>query len=74
MLIHTVQMACVLSLGTSVLEVIKAFEKASGKSVPYKLCDRRAGDVPSSYATCELASKELGWRAKLTIHDMCMYK
>ena len=57
--------------GHSVLDVLKAFEKVSGKSVPYELCDRRPGDVPSSYAKCELVYKELGWKAKLTLLDMC---
>lgn len=57
--------------GASVLEVIKAFEKASGHPIPYELAARRPGDVPSSYATCDLAEKELGWKAKLTLYDMC---
>lgn len=57
--------------GASVLDVVKAFEQASGKSVPYELTDRRAGDVASSYATCDLAEKELGWKAKKNLFDMC---
>lgn len=59
------------STGASVLEVIKAFEEASGKPVPYEIVDRRAGDVPSSYATCLLAEKELGWKAEHSLYDMC---
>ena len=60
--------------GASVLDVVKAFEKASGTSIPYEMAPRRSGDVPSSYANCHLAKKELGWRAKLTLHDMCNVK
>ncbi len=45
--------------------------QASGKKIPYELCPRRPGDVGSSYATCERAEKELGWKSKLTLFDMC---
>jgi len=54
-----------------VLEVVRAFEAASGKIVPYKFVDRREGDVPTSYAACHLAQKELGWSAKHSLYDMC---
>ncbi len=57
--------------GCSVLEIVAAFERATGQKVPYELSDRRPGDVASSYATCELAEKELGWKARLSIEDMC---
>jgi UDP-glucose 4-epimerase len=57
--------------GASVLEVVKAFEEASGQSVPYELVGRRAGDVSSCYATCKLAEKDLGWKAQHTLVDMC---
>ena len=57
--------------GCSVMDVIKAFEEASGQKINYVLCDRRPGDVPSSYATCDLVDKELGWKAKKTLLDMC---
>ena len=53
------------------LEVVKNFEKASGRPIPYELVDRRPGDVGSSFATCDKAKKELGWKAKLTLFDMC---
>ena len=53
------------------MDVVKAFEKASGVEIPYVLCDRRPGDVPSSYATCDLVDKELGWKAKKSLLDMC---
>ena len=45
--------------------------QASGKKIPYELCARRPGDVASSYATAERAEKELGWKAKLSLLDMC---
>lgn len=57
--------------GLSVLDMVKAFEKASGKSVPYKLCPRRAGDIASCYANADLAEKELGWKATRGLDEMC---
>ncbi|MCP9466578.1 MAG: GDP-mannose 4,6-dehydratase, partial [Candidatus Nanosynbacter sp. P5B_S4_bin.39.1] len=57
--------------GTSVLELVKAFEKASGRDVPYQVTPRRAGDIAACYADPGLAEKELGWRAELTIEDAC---
>ena len=57
--------------GASVLEVIKAFEEASGKKIPYEIVGRRAGDVSSCYATCKLAEKEMGWKATRGLVDMC---
>jgi UDP-glucose 4-epimerase len=57
--------------GTSVLEMIKAFEKASGKTIKYQITDRRPGDVPACYADPSLANAELGWETKLDIEDMC---
>ena len=57
--------------GTSVLELVKAFEKASGRDVPYQVTPRRAGDIATCYADPGLAEKELGWRAELTIEDAC---
>ncbi|XP_017891678.1 UDP-glucose 4-epimerase isoform X1 [Ceratina calcarata] len=58
--------------GYSVLEVIKAFEKASGRKISYKIVERRAGDVATSYADPSLAKKELGWQATKNIDDMCI--
>ena len=55
--------------GTSVFEMIEAFEKASGKKLPYKVVDRRAGDLAEIYADPDKAEKELGWKAELTIED-----
>jgi UDP-glucose 4-epimerase len=57
--------------GTSVLEVIKAFERASGRPVPYEVVGRRAGDLPAYWADPTRAHEELGWRATRTIDDMC---
>lgn len=55
--------------GTSVLEMVSAFEKASGEKLPYKIAPRRAGDLPELYANPEKALHELGWKAELTIDD-----
>ncbi|GAA0141065.1 epimerase/racemase [Lithospermum erythrorhizon] len=57
--------------GTSVLEMVAAFERASGKKIPIKLCPRRPGDATAVYASTEKAEKELGWKAKFGIDDMC---
>ncbi|MEG3768425.1 UDP-glucose 4-epimerase GalE [Alteromonas sp. 14N.309.X.WAT.G.H12] len=57
--------------GYSVLEMIAAFEAASGKKVNYKIAPRRSGDVAACYADPTLAAKELNWRAEKTLTDMC---
>ena len=57
--------------GYSVLEVLRAYEKACGKTIPYVICDRRAGDIASCYADPAKARDELGWEAKYGIEDMC---
>jgi UDP-glucose 4-epimerase len=57
--------------GYSVLEVIAAFEKASGKKVPYNIGPRRAGDLPASFADPSKAEKELLWKATRDINEMC---
>lgn len=57
--------------GVSVLQMIKAFEKASGKEIKYKIVGRRSGDIGESFADPSLANKELGWKANLTIEDIC---
>ena len=59
------------SRGTSVLELITAFEKASGRKINYRIAPRRAGDIASCYADTEKAKKLLGWKAKYDIGDMC---
>ena len=61
------------SRGTSVLELVHAFEKASGVKVNYKITDRRPGDIGSCYANTEKAEKLLGWKAKYGIEDMCRH-
>lgn len=58
--------------GYSVLEVVKAFEKASGKSIPYDIVARRPGDIAACYADPQKASSELGWTATRGIDDMCL--
>ena len=57
--------------GYSVLEMVKAFEKASGREVKYKICPNRPGDIAACYADASKAEKELGWTAKLDLEDMC---
>ena len=57
--------------GVSVLELIAAFAKASGKNIPYQIVPRRAGDIASCYASSAKAKKELGWIAEKTIDDAC---
>jgi len=57
--------------GTSVLEMVKAFEAASGRSIPMKFAPRRAGDIAQCYADASLAEKELNWKAVRQIDDMC---
>ena len=57
--------------GYSVLEIVKAFEKASEKPVPYEVVDRRPGDIDACYADPKLAASELGWKATRGIEDMC---
>ena len=57
--------------GTSVLEMVKAFEVASGREVPYEITDRRPGDLPVVYADTTRAADELGWRTSRTVEDMC---
>lgn len=57
--------------GYSVLDMVKGFEKATGKKVPYKIAPRRAGDIATCYADPKKAKEELGWEAKKDINDMC---
>ncbi|MFI3125847.1 UDP-glucose 4-epimerase GalE [Streptococcus suis] len=57
--------------GTSVLELVEAFEKVNGVPVPYKIVDRRPGDVATCYANADKALAELNWKTEKTIEDMC---
>jgi UDP-glucose 4-epimerase len=55
--------------GSSVLEVIHAFEKVSGQKLPYKIVDRREGDITSAYANTDKANNILGWKAQSTLDE-----
>lgn len=57
--------------GYSVLEMVDAFERVNGVSVPYQIAERRPGDVASCYASPDKAKAELGWEAALGLEDMC---
>lgn len=65
----------IVNLGTgrgyTVIEMIHAFEKASGKTIPYQITKRRPGDIAACYADTGLAKKLLGWEAKRDLIDMC---
>lgn len=76
--LRTQQPGCrVYNLGTgqgySVLQVIKAFEKACGKDIPYALSPRRPGDIGTCYANPEFAEAELGWRASYGLDEMMQH-
>lgn len=57
--------------GYSVLDIVKAFEKASGRAVPYKIVGRRSGDIAECYADASLAKKEMGFECAYGLKDMC---
>ena len=57
--------------GTSVLEIVHAFEKASGRKINYRIAPRRAGDIASCYADTTRAAELFGWHAERDIDDMC---
>lgn len=58
-------------VGYSVLDIIKAFEKACGKTLPYVIDPRRPGDIATCYSDPSKAARDLGWKAELGIEDMC---
>ncbi len=58
--------------GLSVLELVHAFEKASGRQVPYRIEQRRGGDVAECYADAQKAGKLLKWAARRTLHESCV--
>ncbi len=58
-------------IGYSVLDMVKAFEKVTGRKVAYKIAPRRAGDIATCYADPQKAKEELGWEATKTLEDMC---
>ena len=72
---HATHKPLVVNIGTgkgySVLDMVKAFEKASGRKVPYKITDRRLGDIATCYADPSYAKEVLGWEAKRGIDAMC---
>ena len=57
--------------GTSVLQLVRAFEKASGRAVPYRIVERRPGDLPAFWADATLAREQLGWQASRGLDAMC---
>jgi len=69
------QKPLIINLGTgrghTVMEMIHAFEKASGRKIPYSITDRRPGDVAACYADTSLAQNLLGWKASRSLVDMC---
>ncbi len=59
------------SVGYSVLDMVHAFEKANGVAVPYKIVERRPGDIAACYADATKSREKLGWKAEKTLEDMC---
>ncbi|MDD5540312.1 MAG: GDP-mannose 4,6-dehydratase, partial [Candidatus Marinimicrobia bacterium] len=66
---------CIYNLGTgkgySVLDMVNTFERRSQRKIPYKIVGRRDGDIAECYADPGKANRELGWKAKLNLDDMC---
>lgn len=58
-------------VGYSVLDMVKNFEEATGVKIPYKIVERRPGDIATCYSSAEKAERELGWKAKYGIREMC---
>jgi UDP-glucose 4-epimerase len=58
-------------VGYSVLDMVNAFSKVSGKEIPYEVAPRRSGDIASCYSNCDKAKKELGFVAEKNLEDMC---
>lgn len=67
--VHTYNLAT--GNGTSVLQLIAAFSKASGREIPYQIAERRPGDIAACYASAAQAEHEIGWKAELSIEDAC---
>jgi len=67
-------LACLVNLGTgqvySVLQMVKAFDQASGKPIPYRICPRRAGDIAQFGADAMLAKQTLDWQPTRTLDQM----
>ena len=58
-------------IGYSVLDLVKSFESVTGVRIPYKITNRRPGDIAICYADPSKAYKELGWKAEKSLEDMC---
>ena len=58
-------------MGYSVLDIVKAFEKSTGVKIPYKIVDRRPGDLATVYASPDKSAQLLGWKAEYNLEDMC---
>merc|ERR1712070_1188385 len=73
--LHRKQGCVTYNLGTgtgySVLDIVRGFSEACGKDLPYKMAPRRTGDVPMVYSDPSLALRELGWKAKLGLEQIC---
>ena len=73
--INNIQGYDVFNLGTgkgySVLETVNTFMKVNGVNVPFVICDRREGDIAVSYCSPKKAEEVLGWKACLSLEDMC---
>ena len=57
--------------GVSVMELVTTFEKVNNVKVPYRITERRAGDLPEYYADSQKAFEELGWKTEKTVEDIC---
>lgn len=68
---ETIEVNLGTGTGSSVLDVIKTFEAASGCSIPYEIVERRIGDAATCYADPSLANELLAWKAKYSLWDMC---
>ncbi|MDZ7782975.1 MAG: UDP-glucose 4-epimerase GalE [Halioglobus sp.] len=67
--LHTVNLGT--GTGVSVLELVRAFEKASGRAVPYEVVERRPGDIAACWADADRAARIFGWRASRSLRQMC---
>ena len=67
--LHTVNLGT--GQGVSVLDMVKAFEQASGRTIPYEIVERRPGDIAECWARPSLAEQLLGWKASRSLEQMC---
>jgi UDP-glucose 4-epimerase len=59
--------------GVSVMRLLRTFEKVTNTTVPFELLERRLGDIDAIFAKCELAEKDLGWKSKFSLEQMCKF-